>query len=140
MVKDDRLLFVELKSATGRLTAEQTEWLQALGFVASVACWRPAHWLDGTVERMLRDVSVRTQPGNRSPEWLLFRCQVTIVKAGRKRMTARVIDAGAWKVKRRGARWSCSCPAARCPHVQAVARLADQPVSARKRAGRDGGD
>jgi hypothetical protein len=57
LVKDNTLLFVELKSAKGRLTAEQTEWLEALGFVATVATWRPRDWLDGTVERVLRGES-----------------------------------------------------------------------------------
>jgi hypothetical protein len=54
LVKDDRLLFVELKSATGRLTTEQTEWLRALGYCASVATWRPEQWADGTIEAVLR--------------------------------------------------------------------------------------
>jgi hypothetical protein len=54
LVKDDRLLFVELKSATGRLTTEQTEWLRALGYVASVATWRPVDWTSGAIEAVLR--------------------------------------------------------------------------------------
>ena len=54
IVRDDRLLFVELKSTKGRLTAEQTEWLKALGYVASVATWRPADWTSGEIERVLR--------------------------------------------------------------------------------------
>jgi len=54
LVRGDQLLFVELKSAKGRLTTEQTEWLQALGYVASVATWRPCDWVDGTIESVLR--------------------------------------------------------------------------------------
>jgi hypothetical protein len=82
-------------------------------------------------------VSTPTKSGHRSPEWLLIRCQVTVVKAGRKHMTARVVDVGVWTVKkRRGTRWSCSCPAAwSCAHISAVALVADMPVSDRKAAG-----
>jgi hypothetical protein len=54
LVKGSTLLFVELKSTKGRLTPAQSEWLEALGFVASVATWRPCHYRDGTVERVLR--------------------------------------------------------------------------------------
>jgi hypothetical protein len=41
-----RLIFAELKSDKGRLTAAQSEWLQALGQVphVEVYCWRPADW------------------------------------------------------------------------------------------------
>jgi len=57
LVKGNTLLFVELKSAKGRLTPEQTEWLRALGFVASVATWRPCDWTSGEIERALRSGS-----------------------------------------------------------------------------------
>ncbi len=57
LVKGNTLLFVELKSAKGRLTTEQIEWLRALGFVATVATWRPSDWLDGTIESCLRGKS-----------------------------------------------------------------------------------
>jgi hypothetical protein len=57
LVRENRLLFVELKSAKGRLTVEQVDWLEALGYVASVATWRPADWVSGTVERVLRGQS-----------------------------------------------------------------------------------
>jgi len=56
LVRAGRLLAVELKSATGRLSAHQEHWLGVLGAVPGVAChvWRPADWLDGTIERALR--------------------------------------------------------------------------------------
>ncbi len=54
MVKDGRLLFVELKAVTGKVSDAQLEWLDALGLAAESYVWRPAQWLDGTVERVLR--------------------------------------------------------------------------------------
>ena len=57
-VRGTRLLFIELKSARGRLTPEQTAWLDALTNVRSakveVYTWTPARLLDGTVEGVLR--------------------------------------------------------------------------------------
>jgi hypothetical protein len=46
LVRDGRLLFIELKSTTGRLSPDQREWLNALGQVPGVtACvMRPADW------------------------------------------------------------------------------------------------
>jgi hypothetical protein len=60
MVRDGSVLVVELKSATGQLTPEQRVWLAA--FEAAAArhpsvrsfVWRPADWLDGTIEEALR--------------------------------------------------------------------------------------
>ena len=65
-----RLIFVELKSDAGRLTAAQQLWLSDLtaagGIVydasatafqrpiPEVYVWRPADWLDGSIERVLR--------------------------------------------------------------------------------------
>ena len=41
----DRVIFAELKSAEGRLSEEQGEWVAALGRAgARVAVWRPCHW------------------------------------------------------------------------------------------------
>lgn len=56
LVRDGRLIFAELKSDTGRLSAAQQEWLDALRRVpcAEVYVWRCADWHDGTVERVLR--------------------------------------------------------------------------------------
>ena len=43
MVRGDRLIFAELKSAKGKVTVEQQEWLDALAKVPGVECfvWRP---------------------------------------------------------------------------------------------------
>lgn len=49
-----RVLFVELKAAKGRVSDAQTAWLLALEPAAETHVWRPADWLDGTVERTLR--------------------------------------------------------------------------------------
>lgn len=46
LVRGQRLIYCELKSARGRLTAAQREWLTALGAVPGVEtyCWRPDDW------------------------------------------------------------------------------------------------
>ena len=51
-----RVQVVELKSASGVLTKAQGRWLAALHDAQSleVAVWRPAQWLDGTIEGALR--------------------------------------------------------------------------------------
>jgi hypothetical protein len=54
LVRGDRIIFVELKSAKGRLSDEQQIWLDALMHVGKVCCWRPVDWLDGTIELTLR--------------------------------------------------------------------------------------
>ena len=55
LVRGERLIAVELKSAKGVATKSQLEWLSALD-AAGVECfvWRPSEWCDGTVERTLR--------------------------------------------------------------------------------------
>lgn len=55
LVRGKRLLFVELKSATGRVSPQQAAWLDDL-YVAGVEVyvWRPSFWLDGTIEGTLR--------------------------------------------------------------------------------------
>lgn len=54
LVRADRLVLVELKSASGRVTADQQRWLEALYLTNNeVYLWRPADWLDGTVDRAL---------------------------------------------------------------------------------------
>lgn len=55
MLRGPRGIASELKSAKGRVEPEQDEWLGAFalaGFTAHV--WRPADWLDGTIEQALR--------------------------------------------------------------------------------------
>jgi len=54
-----RLIFAELKTSKGRLRPAQIEWLGALREVArdrglEVYEWRPADWIDGTIEQILR--------------------------------------------------------------------------------------
>jgi hypothetical protein len=51
----DRVLFVELKSDTGRLSVAQQDWLFALGAAgAERYVWFPYHWRDGEIEAVLR--------------------------------------------------------------------------------------
>jgi len=44
LVRGDRLLFVELKSARGRITPAQQAWLDRLAPCAEVHVWRPDDW------------------------------------------------------------------------------------------------
>lgn len=45
LVRDDRLVFAELKSATGRTSVEQEAWLAALRLTtAEVYLWKPSDW------------------------------------------------------------------------------------------------
>lgn len=44
LVKDDRLLFVELKGPKGRIRPDQSRVLQLLEKAAEVHVWRPADW------------------------------------------------------------------------------------------------
>ncbi len=58
MVSTLRVAFVELKSEKGRLSAEQTLWLEALSpmtLPVDVFIWRPADWQYGTIERYLKE-------------------------------------------------------------------------------------
>lgn len=56
LVRAPRIVFAELKSAQGSLTAEQKEWMASLAACPSVetCLWGPADWLDGTIEKVLR--------------------------------------------------------------------------------------
>ena len=62
MVRRDRMLFAELKTATGRLTPAQRDTINELRTIAraiqtgnvEVHVWRPADWLAGDIERTLR--------------------------------------------------------------------------------------
>ena len=45
LVRDDRLVFVELKSEHGKLTVNQQQWIDALEQTAAeVYTWRPGDW------------------------------------------------------------------------------------------------
>ena len=58
LVRWSLVLFRELKSSRGRLTPEQKMWQAHLVKAQQdVGIWRPADWLDGTIERQLRMVS-----------------------------------------------------------------------------------
>ena len=51
----DRVLFVELKRADGRLTPEQADWAARLLLAgAEHYIWKPLDWYDGTIENVLR--------------------------------------------------------------------------------------
>jgi hypothetical protein len=51
------LMFVELKAKKGRLTLEQIDWLDWLGFHADAMVWTPAEWEDGTILKALSGVA-----------------------------------------------------------------------------------
>jgi VRR-NUC domain len=51
----ERVVWIELKSENGRLSAEQGHWLAELGYAGmEVHCWRPSDWRDGVIEEALR--------------------------------------------------------------------------------------
>ena len=51
----ERIIFAELKSAKGKLTFEQNLWARQIGLAGvDWYCWRPADWLDGTIEAVLK--------------------------------------------------------------------------------------
>lgn len=58
LVRDGRIIFAELKTATGRLTDEQSEWIDALEACpgVEVRVWRPdaLKWIEATLR--VRDV------------------------------------------------------------------------------------
>ncbi|MEM0142446.1 MAG: VRR-NUC domain-containing protein [Candidatus Parvarchaeum sp.] len=50
----DRIIFVELKTAKGRLRPQQKIWLAALEDTgAEVYVWRPIDWTNGTIRKVL---------------------------------------------------------------------------------------
>ena len=56
-----RIIYAELKRQRTRPTEAQVRWLDALALVADESAgrveavlWRPSHWLDGSIERILR--------------------------------------------------------------------------------------
>lgn len=56
MVRNGRLAAVELKTEKGKLRPEQKEWLMQIAGVQGCDAyeWRPRHWSDGTIERVLK--------------------------------------------------------------------------------------
>lgn len=48
-----RLVFVELKSSTGKLRSAQRMWLRALMIRHECYLWRPADWTSGAIQRFL---------------------------------------------------------------------------------------
>ena len=50
-----RVIFAELKSDKGRVRPEQDVWLQHLGKQHDAFLWRPVHWHDGTIRRVLTE-------------------------------------------------------------------------------------
>lgn len=50
-----RVIFAELKSTTGRVSADQREWLQDLTTAGQEAyLWNPKDWVDGTIQDTLK--------------------------------------------------------------------------------------
>lgn len=57
LVRPPHVLFVELKSEKGRVSPEQTAWLQDLEKSGQqVRIWRPADWTDGTITTELASI------------------------------------------------------------------------------------
>ena len=51
----ERVVFAELKKATGKVSPEQGRWLEGLLLAGAEIClWTPQHWSDGSIERVLR--------------------------------------------------------------------------------------
>jgi hypothetical protein len=48
------LIFAELKSSTGRVTAAQDRWLRALAFRGRAFVWRPEHLRDQSIVHALQ--------------------------------------------------------------------------------------
>lgn len=56
LVRGGRLIYAELKSEVGQLSAAQREWLEELGAVPGVEVyvWYPRDWHSGEIGRVLR--------------------------------------------------------------------------------------
>ena len=52
LVRDGQVLFVELKSDSGRLSKTQEQW--KIAFDGALEVWRPADWQAGTIVQRLR--------------------------------------------------------------------------------------
>ena len=74
IIKGDRLIFAELKSAKGRLSNHQREWINALINIQGVECyiWKPTDWqnivrvLNGDRNNKTRIVSPIPPPKKRT--------------------------------------------------------------------------
>lgn len=56
LAREGRVIFAELKSSTGRVTAGQKDWLAVLTRVdapVEAYVWYPKDWIDGVVDRIL---------------------------------------------------------------------------------------
>src|SRR5260221_14148207 len=55
LLQGERLLFAELKRTTGKLTPAQEFWIWSLQTVPGIEVfvWRPEHWLDNSILRIL---------------------------------------------------------------------------------------
>jgi hypothetical protein len=56
--KDGRVLLAELKTQTGRLTAEQQRWVTA----SEAYVWRPENWFNGDIRRALSTTTPGEMP------------------------------------------------------------------------------
>lgn len=55
LVRHGRIIMAELKSARGTVAPAQQAWLDDLAAAGiETYVWRPAHWRDGTIERILK--------------------------------------------------------------------------------------
>jgi hypothetical protein len=53
----DRVVYVELKTETGKLTGKQREWLKALAWAGGETyCWRPRDWPE--VQKVLENKAI----------------------------------------------------------------------------------
>jgi hypothetical protein len=61
------LLFRELKTSKGRITAEQQEWLDDLTAIGhDAAVWRPIDWVTGRIQAELKTIAKR-RPNRAAP-------------------------------------------------------------------------
>ena len=52
----DHVIYVELKAELGHLTNQQKTWMSRLSDAGEkIFVWRPSHWQNGTIEKVLQD-------------------------------------------------------------------------------------
>lgn len=66
-VRNGHAIFAELKTATGKVSPAQQEWLDDL-LAVSVAAhrvqvfeWRPANWVNGDIEQVLKHTGLKAE-------------------------------------------------------------------------------